>query len=147
MKQNSAKPARSSFLFGQFFFEVETLLYVLLSVADLLITNFLLRQNPEGFQFVESNPVAKHFLDHWGPKGMIYFKFGMVAFVCMITQIIARYRPLTARLVLFFAIAMMIYVVVYSVRLYAAHAGGVGSPPGDSSGIILPGIVVAAQSA
>ena len=121
-----------SLLFGHFFFEAETLLYVLLSIADLLMTNFLLRQNPEGLEFVESNPVARHFLDHWGPKGMIYFKFGMVAFVCVITQIIARYRPFTARLLLLFAIAMMLYVVVYSVRLYTAHGSGVALPPRES---------------
>jgi hypothetical protein len=118
------RPASSGFL-GPVVFEAETILYLLLSVADLWMTHFLLRQNVENLQFVESNPVARYFLDHWGLKGMVYFKFGMVAFIVVLTQIIARYRPFTARLVLLFAILMMIYVVVYSVRLYAAHAGGV----------------------
>ncbi len=118
------RPASSGFL-GPVVFEAETILYLLLSVADLWITHFLLRQNVENLQFVESNPVARYFLDHWGIKGMIYFKFGMVAFIVVLTQVIARYRPFTARLVLLFAIVMMVYVVVYSVRLYAAHAGGV----------------------
>lgn len=118
------KSSASSILFGKFFFEAETMVYVLLSIADLIFTNYLLKQNVPGLQFVESNPVAKFFLDHWGPKGMIYFKFFMVALVCIITQIIARYRPFTARLVLLFAILMMLYVVIYSVRLYTAHSAG-----------------------
>lgn len=123
------KSTVGSIFFGKFFFEAETTIYVLLSIADLLFTNYLLKQNAPGLQFVESNPVARFFLDHWGPKGMIYFKFIMVAFVCIVTQIIARYRPLTARLVLLFAIAMMLYVVVYSVRLYSAHSQGMPMLP------------------
>lgn len=119
----SLKTPKRSFFFGEFFFEAETTLYVLLSIADLLITNFLLQQGGGGFEFVEANPVAREIINHWGPRGMVYFKFGMVAFVVLITQIIARHRPFTARLVLFFAIVMMLYVVVYSVRLYTAHAG------------------------
>lgn len=109
-------------MFGKFFFEAETLLYIVLSVADLFMTHFLLQQEGGNIQFVEANPVAREVINSWGPRGMVYFKLGMVAFVCLITQIIAHYRPLSARLVLFFAIAMMLYVVVYSVRLYAAHA-------------------------
>jgi len=124
MKHDSPAPTRrDSIIFGIVFFEVETALYILLSIADLLITHFLLRQQIENLQFVEANPVAREIINHWGPKGMVYFKFGMVAFICVLTQIIARYRPFTARLVLFFAIVMMLYVVIYSVRLYAAHAG------------------------
>lgn len=118
----SDRSRRPSFLLGQYYFESETLIYVLLSAVDLFITYFLLQQSGENLQFTESNPVARHFLNHWGIRGMIYFKFGMVAFVCMITQIIARWRPQTARLVLWFAIVVMIYVVVFSVRLYQAHA-------------------------
>jgi hypothetical protein len=118
-----AKSRKASFFFGNFFFEAETALYVVLSIADLLITNHLLQHRAEGFQFVESNPVAREIIHHWGPRGMVYFKFGMVAVVVLITQIIARHRPFTARLVLFFAILMMIYVVVYSVRLFVAHLG------------------------
>lgn len=124
------KSTVGSILFGKFFFEAETTFYVVLSIADLLLTNFLLRQNVPGLQFVESNPVARYFLDHWGPKGMIYFKFSMVALVCLVTQIIARYRPFTARLVLLFAIVTMLYVVIYSVRLYSAHSQGMPAPRG-----------------
>jgi hypothetical protein len=122
-REPAGKSRRTSLFFGEFFFEAETVLYLLLSIADLLITYFLLRQQGRGVEFVEANPVAREIIHHWGPRGMVYFKFGMVAFIVLITQIIARYRPFTARLVLFFAIAMMVYVVVYSVRLYAAHAG------------------------
>jgi hypothetical protein len=116
------KPFRPfAFFFGKFFFEAETTLYIALSVADLIMTNFLLQQEGN-VEFVEANPVAREIINSWGPRGMVYFKLGMVGFVCLVTQIIAHYRPLTARLVLFFAIAMMLYVVVYSVRLYVSHA-------------------------
>ena len=110
------------------------MLYIVLSVADLLMTYFLLRQ---GGGFVEANPVARHFLNHWGIRGMVYFKFGMVALVCIVTQVIARYRPFTARLLLFFAIAVMVYVIVYSVRLYSAHSADLFDPQPISIGSIL----------
>lgn len=133
MKSDPAKRGPpSAIFFGAFFFEAETALYLLLSIADLLITYFLLRQQGEQVQFVEANPVARSILHHWGIKGMIYFKFGMVAFICVIVQIIARYRPFTARLVLLFAIVMMIYVVVYSVRLYQDHQPGGAALPLES---------------
>lgn len=125
MPTDASKPAaKSSFFFGKVFFEAETALYLALSLADLLMTNYLLQQNIENLQFVESNPIARWVINHWGIRGMIYFKFAMVAFVIVVTQVIARRRPLTARLVLFFAIVIMIYVVVYSVRLYHSHATG-----------------------
>jgi hypothetical protein len=122
VERRSRRSRPPSLLAGPFFFEGETLLFIVLSVADLLMTYFLLRQAGDHLQFVEANPVARHFLNHWGVRGMVYFKFGMVALVCIVTQVIARYRPFTARLLLFFAIVVMIYVLVYSVRLYSVHA-------------------------
>lgn len=107
---------------GRFAYEAETVLYLVLSLADLMMTYFLLVQNLGNLEFVESNPVAQAFLNHWGIRGMIYFKFAMVGIVCVVTQIIARYRPFTARLLLWFAIVVMIYVLFYSVRLYQSHA-------------------------
>jgi uncharacterized membrane protein len=131
-RDSSNPPRRSSLLFGTFHHESETLIYVLLSAVDLLATYFLLRQNIQNLEFVESNPVARFFLDRWGIKGMIYFKFAMVALVCVVTQVIARRRPRTARLLLWFAIAVMFYVLIYSVRLYQAHAPAAwfAVPPG-----------------
>ncbi len=126
--ESTARSRRSSLLFGAFFHESETLIYVLLSAVDLLVTYFLLSQQSENLQFVEANPFARFFLDRWGIKGMIYFKFAMVALVCVVTQIIARWKPMTARLVLWFAIVVMIYVVVYSVKLYRANPPGDGLP-------------------
>jgi hypothetical protein len=113
---------RTSLLHGPFHYESETLIFVLLSAVDLFVTYFLLHQNLQNLEFVEANPVARFFLYRWGLKGMVYFKFAMVAVVCVVTQIIARWRPRTARILLWFAIAVMFYVVVYSVRLYRAHA-------------------------
>ncbi len=46
--------------------------------------------------FYESNPVARYFLNHWGVKGLIYFKMAVVAFVCVIAQIVATRREASA---------------------------------------------------
>jgi magnesium-transporting ATPase (P-type) len=135
-------PRRASFLLGRYYFESETLIYVLLSAVDLFFTYFLLQQRGGNLQFIESNPVARHFLDHWGFKGMIYFKFGMVAVVCIVTQIIARWRPATARLVLWFAIVVMLYVVIYSVRLYRANAPGLVPLEAVVQSVLLPALFV-----
>lgn len=120
--------ANKSLLTGQFYFERETVIFVLLSAADLFMTHFLLQQDLGNHRFVESNPMARYFLDHWGSKGMIYFKFGMIGVICVLTQIIARWRPRTARWLLFFAIVAVTYVLIYSVRLYQSHARP-GAPP------------------
>lgn len=121
MDPNSAKD-RESLLFGRFLFQAETIVYVVLSAMDLFLTFFLLQQEIKNGEFVESNPVATYFLHRWGIKGMIYFKFGMIGVVCVLTQVIARWRPRTARLLLVFAILVVTYVLVYSVRLYQHHA-------------------------
>jgi hypothetical protein len=52
---------------------------------------------------------------------MVYFKFSMVAFVCVLSQIIARYRPRSARWLLLGATALVFVVVVYSLRLLLQH--------------------------
>lgn len=132
-QESSARLRGSSLLFGTIYHESETLIYVLLSAVDLLVTYFLLSQQSDNLQFVEANPFARFFLDRWGIKGMIYFKFAMVALVCVVAQVIARWKPMTARLVLWFAIVVMIYVVVYSVKLYRANSPDGGLPWDDLS--------------
>lgn len=97
----------------------ETLLYVLVSSLDLFMTYILLSQS--GGVFMEANPVARFFIAEWGAKGMVYFKFSMVAFVCVLAQIIARYRPRSARWLLLGATALVSVVVVYSLKLLLQH--------------------------
>ena len=52
-----------------------------------------------------------------GCAGWFYFKFFMVAFVCILTQIIAIKKEETARWVLNFAIVVVAGVVIYSLTL------------------------------
>ena len=56
-------------------FLYETMLFIVVSVLDILMTHRLIRTG----RFHESNPVAKFFYDHWDMNGMVYFKMTMVA--------------------------------------------------------------------
>ena len=103
----------------------ESLLFVLVSALDVFMTYILLSQSGS-VVFVESNPVARYFIAGWGPKGMIYFKFAMVAFVCVLAQIIARRKPRVARWLLLGATGVVSVVVVYSLRLLLMHGNLAG---------------------
>lgn len=106
--------------------EHETAVYVLLSALDVFMTYLLLRSNmgrENGLVIYESNPVARFFLHSWGMRGMIYFKFAMVAFVCVVTQVIAARRLETARRVLKIATVVVAGVVIYSLILYLRANG------------------------
>lgn len=113
------KPITMRELLGTAAVQQETLLFVLISAMDVFMTYILLSQ--EGGSFVESNPVARYFIAGWGTKGMVYFKFGMVAFVCVLAQIIARRRPQVARWLLVGATIVSAVVVAYSVKLLLQH--------------------------
>jgi len=105
---------RSSLLGGPLPLETETVWFLFVSALDVFMTYLLIRQPG----YTEGNPLAAYFLNHWGVKGMVYFKFAMVAFVCVITQIIARSREDIARRILQFATLVVGGVVVYSLTLY-----------------------------
>ncbi|HEX6987086.1 MAG TPA: DUF5658 family protein [Planctomycetaceae bacterium] len=93
--------------------ETETAAFILVNILDIFLTYLLLRQGGHD----EGNPVARFFLNHWGLSGLVYFKMGMVAFVCLVTQLIARYRLRTARALLYLLTAIVGAVVVYSLVL------------------------------
>jgi uncharacterized membrane protein len=96
----------------------ETRAFILVNVLDIVMTWFLLnRQNG----FYESNPLAQHILHSWGPKGMIYFKLGAVAFVCIIVQIVNQRRPDRARMILTLGTLIVGCVVIYSLVLLIRH--------------------------
>ena len=96
----------------------ETRAYIAMSILDIMMTWFLLAQQTV---FVESNPLAAYFIDHWGPRGMVYFKMVMVAFVCLVVQIISRKRPIVARSILQAGTLIVGIVVIYSAMLYIRH--------------------------
>jgi hypothetical protein len=99
--------------------EVETGLFIVASALDVFMTRYLLNHSPIGnhSSFVESNPIARYFLDSWGPDGLTWFKFGLVALVSLICQIIARRKIEVARRVLHFATVVVMAVVIYSIVL------------------------------
>lgn len=120
-EKSSSRRKKSSFFRGQLPFEHETALFLLVSVFDVLMTYFMLRSG----RFYEANPIARFFINHWGPRGMVYFKFAVVAFICVLTQIIATRKPILAERVLQFATVIVSCVVVYSLVLFVRHTGGV----------------------
>src|SRR5437879_4332840 len=103
--------------------EAETALFILESTMDVLMTWYLLGYGSSDVHicFVESNPVPLYFLDSWGLDGLVYFKFGLVALVSAVCQIIARRKVEVARRVLNFATLMVTAVVIYSIVLMLQH--------------------------
>jgi hypothetical protein len=66
----------------------------------------------------EANPIAAWFIDGWGLlKGMLFYKLALVAFVCVIVQLIALRSVPVARRVLYFGIIVVAGVVAYSAAL------------------------------
>jgi hypothetical protein len=94
--------------------ERELKAFIFVSALDIFATYILLRIGG----FTESNPVAAFFLFRWGVKGLVYFKLGMVAFVCILAHVISLQQPQTALRLLQFATLVVGGVVVYSVYLF-----------------------------
>lgn len=90
-----------------------------LSMADLFMTYTLLRTGP---RFFESNPVAQWFFARWNMAGMALFKFGVMAGVIALAEIIERHRPGWGRFVLALGCLGAAYAVVTGLRLYLSHA-------------------------
>jgi Domain of unknown function (DUF5658)/DnaJ domain len=90
----------------------ETSYFILVNVLDIVFTNILLRMHA-----MEANPIANYILIYWGFPGMIVFKLFLVAFVCLITQLIAFHHLRRARQTLYFGTAVVSLVVAYSAFL------------------------------
>jgi Domain of unknown function (DUF5658) len=116
-KSLKKRSARQSEVF--FYHPQETLILVVVSALDVIMTYYLLTRDDGGF--TESNPIAKYFLDRWGMAGMAYFKVSMTLLVCTITQIVARKNSVLAQQVLGLATLIIVAVVIYSVRLHFQH--------------------------
>lgn len=87
----------------------ETSYFILINVLDIICTNALLRSHA-----IEANPLANYFLKHWGFPGMIAFKLGLVAGVCLVTQLIAVQNLKRAKQVLTIGCGIVGLVVAYS---------------------------------
>ncbi len=94
----------------------ETSYFILVNVLDIVLTNMLLRRDA-----IEANPFAAYFLHRWGFNGMIAFKMVLVAFICVLAQVVARRKLSYARFILVAGIVIVGLVVVYSAILYSQH--------------------------
>ena len=104
--------------------EHETALFILVNVLDFATTYYMLMHREQGDgSFYESNPVAQYFLNHWGVKGLLLFKMAVVAFVCVVAQIVATKKAGSARLLLVAGTIVVSIVVVYSLKLFLHHVG------------------------
>lgn len=92
----------------------ETSYFILVNVLDIVFTNVLLR-----FNAIEANPIARYVFIYWGFHGMIAFKLVLVAFVCLITQLIAVHHLRRARQTLYFGTVIVGAVVAYSAFILA----------------------------
>jgi len=101
----------------------ETMVFILVNTLDIYMTwRLLLRASQGGARYYESNPVAQFIIHHWGTNGMIYFKFGMVAFIVLLTQIIATKKIPLARFVVNLGTAVVVFVVFYSLWLLVSFS-------------------------
>ena len=85
---------------------------------DIMLTWVILRNGGE-----EVNPVAKLVIDDWGLNGAIAFKFALTLFVIVACEAIARVRPTTAWILIWFGVLISSFPPIWSVFLLAMHAG------------------------
>ena len=119
---SAIKKTRLSRLFGRHLpLERETTLFILASALDVFMTWILLYYY-RSHGYVESNPIAQFFLDSWGIRGMVYFKFALVAFVVFVCQVIALKREDIASRILKFGTVVVACVVIYSFTLLLRYS-------------------------
>lgn len=92
----------------------ETSYFILVNMLDFFVTYSLL-----SFGAIEANPLADYFLKNWGHAGMLWFKLASVAFICILSQLIALISFRHARFVLIAGTVIVSIVVVYSLFLLA----------------------------
>ena len=98
----------------------EAVVLVLFSLGDLLMTYLLLWQ---GGNFYEANPVADFFYSRWNIAGMTMFKFGLVGFILVLSEVIERHRPGLGRAIMILGCVTALAVTVHGLRLLMAHVG------------------------
>jgi hypothetical protein len=102
----------------------ESSLFLIVSVLDVLMTSLLLEDLTGATGrtiFYESNPVARFFLEGWGLRGIVYFKFATVGLVEVIAHLVAMKKVAVARRLLEFGTLVVSVVVIYSMLLLVTH--------------------------
>lgn len=95
----------------------ESMLFILVSALDFVMTWYLLQYDHPAIEFSESNPIARYFIYGWGIKGMFAFKCLIVSFVVVLCQVIAVSDTKAASRVLWLSSAIVGGVVCYSMLL------------------------------
>jgi hypothetical protein len=101
-------------LFGPLPLEHETCLFLLVNLADFVISAWLLHAG--GFR--EANRLALWVLQNWGWRGLLAYKFGLVTVICLLAQVIARHRLETAQRLL--SGATLLFALVLAAALVLA---------------------------
>ena len=98
-------------------YETEISWFVLVGALDVFMTYLILRYSAEGRThnvMIEGNPIARWILHQWGLRGMVIFKFLMIAVVTTIAEIVGRFRPQLGRNLLKIGTLVVGGVVIYS---------------------------------
>jgi Domain of unknown function (DUF5658) len=117
MKGGMLKSQRDRFFGKPSLLGWESLLLVLLSLGDLLVTYQLLWQG----KIYEANPLARWIFEQWNIAGMAFFKFGLIAFVIIAGETIEHRRPGMGRMVVRIGSVAAGAVMVYGLGLL--HVG------------------------
>jgi hypothetical protein len=112
--------------------EIETpaMWFLLMNALDCALTFIMLRHKryeEDGTirqVGVESNEIARFFLDRWGIQGLFGFKLASAVFVCAIAYIIAFKNVDTARRLLALGTLIILAIVVYSAWLAKNYIHG-----------------------
>ena len=121
-KSGKRQKSKRSIFRGELPLETETTVFILANAFDVFMTYLLLNLG----NFRESNALANFFLERFGMNGMIFFKFAIVAFVCVIAQIVATQKINLARWLLNFGTLLVGLVVIYSLSMYVMYSGKFG---------------------
>lgn len=101
-------------------YETELSWFILVGAMDVFMTYLILRFSAEGRTqnpLIEGNPLARMILHRWGIRGMVFFKFIMVAVVAVIAEVVGKTRPHVGRNLLRFGTLVVGGVVIYSLML------------------------------
>lgn len=83
---------------------------------DIMLTWVILRNGGE-----EVNPVANLIIEAWGLNGAIAFKYALTLFVIVSCEAIARVRPITARLLIWFGVLISSFPPIWSIWLLVMY--------------------------
>ena len=117
MEEPSLPPPPQNILIVKLLFPVEYGLFLVLNLLDIFLSLVVFHLG--GY---EVNRVADYFLRNWGRLAFVVYKLILVFLVIGLAEYIGRRRRSSARLLLWFAIAMLTVVVIFGgITFYRAQ--------------------------